>query len=307
MASHYSKYGGAVLSAAIDKYMYIALNTTPQDHVKLTYSVIEHVKNYKDLKHDIVRNVIECYGGNHRIGLEIGSYADIPTVGTGLGSSSTFAVALIQAFASLNGHSPTPHAVADAACDIEINWCRSPIGRQDQFAAAYGGMNYIRFDRDEGVSVTPAHTDLSAVKKNLLMFYTGVTRSANAILAEQKAKPNHDALKIMAGQALTGLDYLQKERYDDFGALLNEAWMLKRQLSPGITNESIDNHYQAAMSAGALGGKILGAGGGGYFLFYVPHDSQAEVIQTMESRGLKYIDFEFSSTGVQTVYNDSSL
>ena len=307
LASHYSKHGGAVLSAAIDKYMYIALNTTPQEHVKLSYSVIEHVKNYKELKHDIVRNVIECYGGKHKIGLEIGSYADIPTVGTGLGSSSTFAVALIQAFASLNGYNPSPQIVADAACDIEINWCRSPIGKQDQFAAAYGGMNYFMFDRDDYVRSIEVDKQYFGIKQNLLMFYTGVTRSANAILAQQNARPDHEALKKMADQALLGFNLLKSERYDDFGDLLHDAWVLKSGLTPGITNESIDGHYIAAMANGALGGKILGAGGGGYFLFYVPKDSQERVIHTLECRGLKHIDFNFSETGVQTVYNDSSL
>ena len=291
IASHYEKFGGAVLSVAINKYMYISMNTTPIDHVKLMYSEIETVKSYHQLKHNIVRNAIEYYGQKHK---------------TGLGSSSTFSVALIQALSVLNGYYRSKFAIAEAACDLEINKCLSPIGKQDQYAASYGGMNYIEFNRDGTTTVMPVE-DYEDLWPNLLLFYTGRQRSANKILARQTANPNHKLLNAMVAQANTGLDLLKNKSYDDFGYLLDDAWQYKRRLTTGISDSELDIVYEEAIESGALGGKLLGAGGGGYFLFYVPIHKQLDVIAAMESLDLQHIDFNFSKTGVETLYNDTVL
>jgi D-glycero-alpha-D-manno-heptose-7-phosphate kinase len=305
LASHYREHGGAVLSAAINKYMYIAINKTPIDHVKLMYSEIETVQDYKNLKHDIVRNAIEYYSDKHKTGLEIASFADVPTVGTGLGSSSTFSVALIQNLMELNVRSfmPRHQKIAEWACDLEIDKCGSPIGKQDQYAAAYGGMNLFEFKPDESVIDTPTVSHY-AMTENLLLFYTGRKRSANLILEKQNAEPKHDILSKMTDQAILGFRYLNSKQYDDFGMMLDEAWNLKKQLTDGISDPELDEIYKSAMSVGAYGGKILGAGGGGYFLFYVPLNKQAHVIKEMNDKGLSLQGFNFSRTGVETVYND---
>lgn len=310
--SHYSKHGGIVLSAAIDKYMYISLNHTPINHVKLMYSEIEQVQDYRELKHDIVRNAIEHYSDKYKTGLEIASFADIPTIGTGLGSSSTFAVTLLKALDALNAQYFTarPELLAEWACDLEINKCGSPIGKQDQYASALGGMNLIRFNKDGYVDYRPQSTisgEAHTLKNRLLLFYTGKTRSANSILKKQSAEPKHDILNQMADQAIIAARYLTSYRLDDFGCLLDEAWKLKKQLTDGISDEHLDEIYEEAKKAGALGGKILGAGGGGYFLFYVPEDRKTSVIEVMTKMNLQGFDFNFSNSGASLLYNDSRI
>lgn len=307
-APHYTRFGGAVLSTAIDKYMYIAVNKTPINHVKLMYSEIELVDDYQKIKHDIVRNAIRYHGKKHQSGLEISSFADIPTVGTGLGSSSTFSVAMIHALSVMNGFHLSKNSIADAACDLEINKCASPIGKQDQYASAFGGMNYIRFNKDHSVNVEPVYAepiqDGTGLWQNLLLFYTGRTRFANNILAKQNGEPKHDVMCELKAQADQGLKHVINAEYDDFGYLLNDAWRLKVKMADGISDPEIDAHYTAAIDAGAYGGKILGAGGGGYFLFYAPLINQTNVIETLQSRGLQHVSFNFSKTGVETLYSD---
>lgn len=310
LASHYREHGGAVLSVAIDKYMYIAVNKTPVEHIKLSYSEIELVHHYRQLKHDIARNVIKTYGGDYTSGIEISSFADVPTVGTGLGSSSTFTVAMIEAMATMNGIHLSNYELAAAACDIEINQCGSPIGKQDQYASAFGGMNHITFYPDEFVHVKPLlyyQPELDAFNSKLMMFYTGITRSANAILTKQNAEPKHEILSAMKEQADHACDLFNQHKYDDFGALLYDAWKLKAQLADGITDPHFDNIFEEAMRSGALGGKLLGAGGGGYFLFYVPEASQVSVYDTMKRLGLQHFPFKFSRFGTETVYNDNTI
>jgi len=312
IASHYTKHDGVVLSAAIDKYMHIALNQTPINHVKLMYSEIEEVEDYRELKHDIVRNAIEHYSDRFKTGIEIASFADIPTIGTGLGSSSTFAVALLKALDALNMSyfMARPELLAEWACDLEINKCGSPIGKQDQYAAALGGMNLIHFNRDGTVDYrrqSLISNEAIMLEKKLMLFYTGRTRSANAILKKQSAEPKHDILNQMADQAMIASKYLTSYKLDDFGNLLDEAWNLKKQLAEGISDPMLDEIYEEAKKAGALGGKILGAGGGGYFLFYVDESNQPAVIEAMHKMNLQGFDFRFSRSGAELGYYDRRI
>lgn len=305
LASHYREYGGAVLSTTIDKYMYIAINKTSHDYVRLSYSEIETVQSYKDLKHDIARNAIEYYSDAVKSGLEISSFADVPTVGTGLGSSSTFSVALLQALSELNSINfmPTKKLIAEWACDLEINKCQSPIGKQDQYAAAYGGFNHIRFNADDTVKVVKIYVE-DSFQDNFLMFYTGKKREANSILQTQNANPNHTVLERMKGQTHKGIHFIKHSQYDDFGDLLDEAWSLKKQLTDGISDEYLDHLYNEARANGALGGKILGAGGGGYFVFYCPKKDQEKLKTRMQELSLVEIPFSFTLDGVETVYKN---
>jgi D-glycero-alpha-D-manno-heptose-7-phosphate kinase len=305
LASHYRNYGGAVLSTTIDKYMYIAVNTTSHDYIRLSYSEIETVKDYTELKHNIVRNAIEHYSDITKIGLEISSFADVPTVGTGLGSSSTFSVALLQALSELNSRKfmPTKKLIAEWACDLEIKRCESPIGKQDQYAAAYGGLNHIQFHRNDNVKVTQIYAEES-FQNNFLMFYTGRKREANSILKGQSADPKHAVLEKMKSQVHTGIQHIKQHRYDDFGDLLDEAWHLKKQLADGISDDHLDYLYNEAKSNGALGGKILGAGGGGYFVFYCSKKNQEKLKMRMHDLSLIEIPFSFTLDGVETVYKN---
>lgn len=305
LPSFYRKHGGAVLSVAIDKYMYIAINKTQHEYIRLSYSEIEQVHNHMDLKHSLVRNAIEHYSDNYKTGLEIASFADVPTVGTGLGSSSTFSVALIKALSDLNAKSFTflRHKIAEFACDLEIEKCGSPIGKQDQYAAAFGGMNHFRFNPTGTVSVTPISV-LPDLNENLLLFYTGRTRSANDILTKQNAEPKIDILRQMREQSNLGVHFLMSNQEDDFGALLHEAWKLKAQLVDGISDPELDNIYEEGILSGALGGKLLGAGGGGYFLFYCKQPQQTALIERMQKMNLVHVPFKFSLSGVDTVFND---
>ena len=298
-----SKQGGVVLSTAIDKYMYLALIDTPKHHVKLMYSEIEIVNDASLLKHDIVRHSLDAYGVKY--GIEIGSFADMPTSGTGLGSSSTFAVALLNGLNYMfEGEQLNRGILASKACEIEISRCEKPIGYQDQFAAAYGGTNLFQFRKD-GFSRTPIEHDLTVLSDNLMMFYTDQTRSADTILAKQSAAMNKDKSKVKLVDEMVELtyraaDHLINFEYDAFGSLLDETWSLKKQLAGGISNESFDRTYASAIQAGALGGKLLGAGGGGFFLFYVPIERQEEVRQAV---GLEQFEFRINAPGADVVYD----
>ncbi len=309
LPSFYNKEQGHVLSTTIDKYMYVAINTNDSDLIKLMYSEIEIVDHYDKLKHDIVRHSLQVHGHKHQSGIEIASFADIPTVGTGLGSSSTFAVALIEGLNVLNKMHYSRETIAHMACNIEINKCKSPIGRQDQYAAAYGGFNHFTFDANDKVKTEPVNVSVfhtMALNERLLLFYTGIQRSANDILTRQQKNLNVDQIKEMAFQAQSGLEFLKIGNLDCFGEELDIAWKYKRSLVDGISTPFIDNVYSEGIRLGALGGKILGAGGGGYMLFYVPNEmDRYSVIARMANLGLNYVPFKFENRGVEVVYNDN--
>jgi D-glycero-alpha-D-manno-heptose-7-phosphate kinase len=306
--AYYSKRPGAVLSVTINSFVRIALQRVSPLHIKAMYSEVEQVTNPSFLKHDRIRECLRYFG--IKSNLEIASFADIPTKGTGLGSSSTFTVGLIKALAAYTDTSLSRYELAEIASTIEIDGCGERIGKQDQYAAAFGGFNYMAFDAD-GIEVTPVHINPSTkslLSNNLLCFFTGQTRSASTILDQQVTRLEQrdtDTLFYtgeLAQLAGVSKDLLQKGKVQEFGELLDDAWKLKRSISTSISNPIIDQMYEDAIKAGALGGKLLGAGGGGYLLVYVPEKYQPAVIKKL--RDFKPFVFDFTDDGSTVAFND---
>ena len=305
MSAFYERSEGAVLSTTIDKYMYISSHRFFEaDKIRAKYSETETVSSPSELNHPIFRTVLEKF--NISGGLEISSIADVPA-GTGMGSSSSFTVSLLHNLYAHIGQFPSKEQLAAEACDIEINILGEPIGKQDQYAAAYGGFNIFRFKKDGTVGVEPIAMEAEVYKTlqdNLVMYYTGVQRSASAILAEQKksitAEDKFQRLKSMVTLVDDLKNCLQSGQTDDFGRILHENWILKQQLTGSISNPFINEAYQAALDNGALGGKLLGAGGGGFLLFYCPKTKQEKLNQALKN--LRYFDFDFENEGSKLIY-----
>lgn len=307
LPSYYLKGNpGKVISTAINKFVYIFANEVPNQFTRLIYSKIENVKKISQLKHNIAREILSSY--NPEIPLEIASFADIPTIGTGMGSSSVFAVALISAMNALYGIPATKEEVAEEACHIEIDVCGSPIGKQDQYAATFGGFNTYEFSEDrviiKAVDISSQNYDL--LQNRLLLFYTGKRRNANDILSIQNKTDNTRILDIMVSLVDTGLVCLKEGYLDHFGDLLDEAWRYKRQLAPGITDPEIDEIYLLGKYNGASGGKILGAGGGGFMCFYCIEENQEQLIQAMSKNKLAHFEFAMYDKGVEVLVNSPS-
>jgi D-glycero-alpha-D-manno-heptose-7-phosphate kinase len=304
----YSQHGGAVLSTTIDKYIHLAVQQVARPHFKVMYSEVEQVEDLTHIKHDRVKVAMMHFGIDP--GIEIASFADIPTKGTGLGSSSAFTAGLIQALATYTGQTMSRSDVAELACQIEIEECGENIGKQDQYASTFGGFNFITFAK-EGVEVTPvnvpSHT-LEYFGDHLLCFYTGQTRSASNILTDQVEKlKRRDSditffTKELVDMAHTAKAELRAGRLHNVGALLDDGWRIKKKLSSGITNPLIDQMYEDALKAGALGGKLLGAGGGGYLLLYVPIRNQVSVLEKLKH--YQNFIFNFTDQGSTIVYSD---
>ena len=303
MANFYEKYGGCVLSTSINKYCYISIHPYfNENQTLLKYSENELVDSPDQIKHRIFRQVLTDMGVH---GVEISSTADIPG-GTGLGSSSTFTVGLLNTLNCYNGKFVSKDKLAKLACEVEIEKLGNPIGKQDQYGAALGGLNFIRFNQDGSVSHEPILMEGKTYKelqKNLLMFYTGTTRSANTILAEQtKNITSEDKarnLLKMCGLAKDMKVALENNDISSFGKILDEGWHLKKELASGIANPAIDEAYEIAMKNGALGGKLLGAGGGGFLLFYCEEEKQEQLKKAI---GLKELDFSFERDGTSVIY-----
>lgn len=303
LAAFYEQYGGCVLSTSINKYMYISIHPYFNEHqTLLKYSENELVDDIKDIKHKIFNVVLNDMDVS---GVEISSTADVPG-GTGLGSSSTFTVGLLHTLYCYKGKFASKAKLAKEACEVEIERLGSPIGKQDQYAAAFGGLNFIRFNKDGSVSVSPIMMQAETYKKlqnNLLMFYTGTTRSANSILSEQKKNISQDDknenLRKMCSLAEDMKRSLEHNDLSSFGSILNQSWELKRTLASGISNPEIDQAYARAMESGALGGKLLGAGGGGFLLFYCEPEQQDALRRNI---GLKEFNFSFEQDGTSIVY-----
>ena len=303
MANFYEKYGGCVLSTSINKYCYISIHPYfNENQTLLKYSENELVDSPDQIKHRIFRQVLTDMGVH---GVEISSTADIPG-GTGLGSSSTFTVGLLNTLNCYNGKFVSKDKLAKLACEVEIEKLGNPIGKQDQYGAALGGLNFIKFNQDGSVSHEPILMEGKTYKelqKNLLMFYTGTTRSANTILAEQtKNITSEDKAKNllkMCGLAKDMKVALENNDISSFGRILNEGWQLKKELASGIANPAIDEAYEIAMKNGALGGKLLGAGGGGFLLFYCEEEKQDQLKKAI---GLRELDFSFERDGTSVIY-----
>ena len=303
MADFYEKYSGCVLSTSINKYCYISIHPYfNEEQTLLKYSQNELVNSVDEIDHKIFKQVL---GDMHVSGVEISSTADVPG-GTGLGSSSTFTVGLLNTLYCYKGRFASKAKLAAEACEVEIEKLKSPIGKQDQYAAAFGGLNFIRFNQDGTVSVAPIMMQAETYKKlqkNLMMFYTGTTRSANGILSEQKKNiAQEDKTKNllkMCDLAYEMKDALEHNDVSSFGDILNTGWELKRSLASGISNPEIDSAYEIAMKNGALGGKLLGAGGGGFLLFYCPEEKQDRLRNAI---GLKEFEFTFEKDGSSVIY-----
>jgi D-glycero-alpha-D-manno-heptose-7-phosphate kinase len=302
---YYHKWGGAVLNASIDKYVYIHIHPAfDERRIQLKYAQSEDVDHHSLIRHRIFRTVLDRF---KLYGVELVSVADIPS-GTGLGSSSTFTVALLQSIYAHLGVHRSRAALAEEACSIEIEELKSPIGRQDQYAAAFGGINHIRFEKDDSVYVEPITINKDRLRdfnSRLLMFYTGVTRDANDILEDQARGFSDQSGKetLMHRMVDIGKEMrlcLQRGDLDDFGNLLHESWTLKRSLSTAISNSQIDELYERARTAGASGGKILGAGGGGFLLLYCPPERQCILRQALSA--WREFPFKLESGGTQIIY-----
>lgn len=303
MSTFYREHGGCVLSTTIDRYMYIMVH--PYFHSSQTvlkYSENECVDNLNDIQHSIFRCVLN---GKRVSGVEIVSTADVPS-GTGLGSSSAFTVGLLHTLACYQGKYVSKSRLAAEACDVEIRQLGHPIGKQDQYAAAFGGLNFIEFHSDETVSVQPIilhGRTLRDLQDNLVMFYTGLKHDANKILAEQKQNITQaqkaENLIAMCNLARNMKKSLEQNQIEDFGSMLDEGWQRKKELAGGVSNPTIDTLYEKAMASGALGGKLLGAGGGGFLLFYCPREKQDYLKNQLR---LQPFEFNFEHDGSSVIY-----
>ncbi len=305
LSAFYQEETGAVLSTSIDKYMYVALNRKFDGRIRISYSRTEDVELASQVEHPLVREALALTGIQG--GIEIASLADIPSKGSGLGSSSAYTVGLLNALYAYKNQFVSKETLARQACDIEINRCGEPIGKQDQYAAAYGGLNLIRFNPDESVSVDPVICKpalLHTLEDSTLVFFTGRTRSASAVLAEQsKALLQSDRKVLMRRMVQLAFELkaeLESGTLDNFGPILDENWRLKSQLASGITDPQIDDWYATGIKHGALGGKLLGAGNGGFIMFYAPPELHPAI--TLALSALEPVKFMFDQNGAQIVF-----
>lgn len=304
--SFYERYGGCVLSTTIRKYMYLTIhNYFYKDRIRLKYSQTETISDYDSIKHKYFKQCLKDFG---IMGVEITSMADIPS-GTGLGSSSAFTVALLHLLYTYKGEYVSKYKLAKDACEVEINKLGEPIGKQDQFAAAFGGLKFYEFQTNGFVDVQPVIMKPESYKKledNILMFYLGGIHSASIILKEQSQNMK-TANKAKGQQQMCELtrilkEELQKNNVDAMGELLHENWMLKKSLASGISNPLINETYKKAMNAGALGGKLLGAGGAGFMIFYVKPENHEAVRIALND--LREMDFEMDNSGASIIHTD---
>ncbi len=304
LPAFYAQEPGCVLSCAIDKRVYVIVKERFDDLIYVNYSRKEIVGRVGDLQHSLVREAMSLTGVES--GVEITTLADIPSEGAGLGSSSSITVALLLALYAHRGEFTDAERLAREACQIEIQILGKPIGKQDQYIAAYGGMRQLTFLPDERVMIDgvrlPQETQMR-LEERLMLFYTGKTRSADAILIQQAQRVTDrlSHLRAMKAQVERGKEALLRGDLDSFGALLDEAWELKRELADGITNGGIDAMYGSARRAGALGGKITGAGGGGFLLLYVPPRSHDAVRDAL--RGFRELPIAVERDGAKVIFN----
>lgn len=306
LPAFYRKYGGAVVSTAINKFVYVTVNQKFDDRIRLSYSKTEDAKSADKVKHPLVREAMQMLG--IRGGIEITSIADIPAKGTGLGSSSSFTVGLLHALHAFANRYASAEKLAQESCCIEIERCGEPIGKQDQYAAAFGGFNLIQFNADDSVSVEPIICKRETVQRlqdNILVFYTGITRSASALLKNQSAAMTSDKAKQKAMKKMVELAHvlkaeLQKNNLAAFGEIIHENWELKRTMASGVTNPAIDDWYARARKAGAVGGKLLGAGSGGFLMFYAPQERHDDITKALKE--LRRTDFGFEPQGSKIIF-----
>lgn len=310
LPSYYGDHGGFVVSVAINKYLYIALNRPAADDlIRLKYSRYEQVADLEDLEHDLVKPALRLLGLTQR--LEIASLADIPA-GTGLGSSGTYLVALLLALREMQRSRQSTQELAEEACHIEIDLAGHPSGKQDQYLAAFGGFTCLQIAHDGQVAVEPLRIDERArerLGRQMLVYYTGMTRSSSRILAAQKSDTERKDPRVLASLHRTkalGLQIrsaLEAGDVDGFGELLHEHWMNKKLRSANIGGGELDQWYDLARRHGALGGKVMGAGGGGFFAFVCPEQSADAIRNVLTGAGLRQLPYDFDDGGAKMVAN----
>jgi len=309
LPAFYQHEPGAVVTTAISKYVYITVNPKFDRRIRASYSRTEMVDTVDDLAHDLIRESLKLTGIDGAI--EIASISDIPSRGTGLGSSSTYTVGLLNAFYAYQGRLVGAERLAREACDIEIVRAGNVLGKQDQYIAAYGGFKYLRFEVDGSVNVTPilcAPETRRQLHERLLLLYTGQPRQAEEILVEQARNMtdahNRATVRRMAALADQMRDALNRNALDGFGEILHANWLEKRTLANGISTAAIDAAYEAARTYGAIGGKILGAGGGGFLLLYAPSDCHEAICRALPT--LRPVPFHFEPHGSRLIYIEES-
>jgi len=306
LPSYYSQHEGFLVAAAIDKYVYITRHRTFQPEIIVKYSKLERVQSVDQIEHPIFREALKLTNtlDPH---LELASMADIPG-GTGLGSSGSFTTALLKALHTYNHTLVSPAELAEQACDIEMNKLKEPIGKQDQYIAAIGGITAFTFHRDGRVSYRPckiSEETLFNLEDNLLLFFTGYSRSASSILKDQndRSKQNDQAmldnLHFTKELGYKSLAALESGDLEEFARLMDVHWQRKKARSSGMSNQHINDWYDYAMANGALGGKLIGAGGGGFLMFYA-HDKQ-RLRHAMRAKGLQEVRFRFDFEGTKVV------
>ncbi len=303
-ADYYLEEEGCVLSTAIDKFVFVIVKERFDQKIRVGYTRTELVETVEDLQHDLVREALKISGVDSQI--EIGTLADIPSSGSGLGSSSAVSVGVLNALHTYRNNPMSHEILARQACEIEIDRLGKPIGKQDQYIAAYGGLRFMRFLKDGAVSietVSLSESERRRLNQHLMLFYTNNSRRSETILEEQRNNIHQrmQVLRDMKNMAHQGRTLLESGDFDSFGCLLNEAWKLKKSLASKISNEWIDHLYHQACQAGALGGKITGAGGGGFLLLYCPRERQYEVRTALAS--LRELPFHLHSDGSKIIFN----
>ena len=306
LPSFYRKHGGAVVSTAINKFVYITLNEKFDHRIRVSYSRTEEADTVAEVQHPLVREAMKML--DVKGGIEITSIADIPSKGSGLGSSSAFTVGLLHALHAYSGRYASAEQLANEACTIEIERCGEPIGKQDQYAAAYGGFRFIEFNADDSVSVESIlcqRDTLSKLQENIIVFYTGISRSASAILKNQQevvasSEAKQKVLQRMVQLARNLKAELEKNNITAFGEIIHEGWELKRSITSEISNTEIDAWYAAARKAGAIGGKLLGAGSGGFLMFYAMREHHEKIEAAL--RDLRRIPIRFEPQGSRIIF-----
>lgn len=309
LPSYYSKYGGFIFSAAIDKYMFISINQPlVDDLIRIKYSKSETVSSIDEVQHEIVREALQYLGFKNAI--EVVSMADVPA-GTGLGSSGAYTVGLLNGLHTLKRESLTLQQLAEEACKIEIDILNKPIGKHDQYLAAFGGLTCLEIEKDGNVKVCSgkiSHAIIDELEKNILLFFTGISRDANEILSSQsKGAEREDSQIVDTLHRIKEIGYQIKDALESgnlakFGYLLDKHWHVKKNLSGKISDSEIDRLYEKAKENGALGGKIMGAGGGGFFMFYC-EEHRNHLRKAMAEEGLREMRYRFDFEGSKVLIN----
>ena len=315
LPSYYSKYGGALIAAAIDKYTLVTAHTRFDDDIKLNYSQTEQLQNVDGIKHNIFREALKLL--NIKKGIELTSLSDMPS-SSGLGTSGSFTIALLNVLHTYKKEFVSQKQLAEEACKIEIEILKAPIGKQDQYISAFGGITSLQFANDGTVTVDPIKMNDEAqdeLHNNIMLFYTGILRSASDILKEQDEKSKKDeettidALHEIKKISLETKRALEQGNVDKLGEYLDVHWSIKKNLSKGISNKFIDECYNTAKENGALGGKIMGAGGGGFFMFYHNGNNTEKTtfVKNLSKQGLKKMRFDFDFEGSKIILNMKNI